>query len=221
MANHVHFHQAYIGSRQDIVDLIPTTIARVLDVGCSNGALGANLKKRYPHVHVTGIEYNPMTANEAGQHLNQVIVADLDQPAWPFQFPDSHFDAIICADVLEHLREPTRALGHMTQWLAPGGTLLISLPNIRHWSVFYQLLVMADWPERDYGIFDRSHLRFFTRRSAMRMIKHAGLRIHRAIAKYPFYDNTGTFLNRIGFAVSRIPGLLEFVSYQWVFVCTK
>ena len=215
----MQLNQAYIRNRDDIVCLIRAEPSRVLDIGCSNGALGRNIKHIYPKSHITGIEYDPAMAEIAAKSLDHVIIADLDSPGWLAQTQSDRFDLIVCADVLEHLRQPPKTLGALKRMLEPGGTIIVSLPNIRHWSAMAQIWVLGDWPMLDSGIFDRTHLRFFTRRSALRMLGQAGLRVERLIYKHPFYDNQTGFLHGIGKAVSYVPLLKEFFTYQYIFVC--
>src|SRR5262249_49882611 len=86
------------------------------------------------------------------------------------------FDVVVCADVLEHLPEPERLLAKIAAWLAPRGTLLVSLPNVAHVSVRAALLA-GRFPYADRGILDRTHLRFYTRASGQRLLEDAGFRI--------------------------------------------
>jgi SAM-dependent methyltransferase len=95
------------------------------------------------------------------------------------------FDCIVAADVLEHLRDPLAVLRRAADALAPGGAAVVSLPNVRYWNTFCQLGVRGRWPQQPDGIFDRTHLRWFTGRDAVDLMAEAGLaleevrRIHR------------------------------------------
>jgi 2-polyprenyl-3-methyl-5-hydroxy-6-metoxy-1,4-benzoquinol methylase len=164
---------AYENPRPEVQRLVPPTARRILDLGCASGALGAALKARQ-HAEVVGIELEPDYACDAAQRLDRVIVADLDRTG-----PEEHgltgFDCLIAADVLEHLRDPWGALARMTGALAPGATVVISVPNVRYWETFVQLGLRGTWPLRDEGIFDRSHLRWFSRRDALALMRQAGV----------------------------------------------
>jgi GT2 family glycosyltransferase len=102
------------------------------------------------------------------------VVADAEQ--LDAAFAPGRFDAIVCADVLEHLRDPGRFLGRARGWLAPGGRLIASIPNVRHHSVLRGLLE-GDWTYEPAGLLDRDHLRFFTRREIEKLFYRAGFTV--------------------------------------------
>jgi glycosyltransferase involved in cell wall biosynthesis/protein-L-isoaspartate O-methyltransferase len=142
---------------------------RVLDVGCGPGWLAARLRE-WGH-EVVGVDH----AEEAGvrQRTDRFIAADLEQ-GLP-EAAGGGFDVVLAADVLEHVRDPERLLREMTGRLRPGGTLLVSVPNISHWySRTRVALGLFDYDQR--GILDRTHLRFFTRRSFLKLAHRCGLR---------------------------------------------
>src|SRR3954470_16529040 len=168
---------AYERARPEILEHIPRSARRVLDLGCATGTTGAALKQRQP-AHVTGIELEPEYAAEATTNLDEVIVGDIAAPP-PLEGP---FDALIAADVLEHLTDPWTALTHYAQLLEPGATAVVSLPNIAHWST-YAYLVKGTWPRKPEGIFDATHLRWFTRRDALALLQQAGLTPHTVVAR--------------------------------------
>lgn len=151
----------YEGSRPDLRSLVPAQARRLLDVGCGRGALGAALKRDRPDARVHGLEYVAEAAAVAAERLDDVFIADLDVldrlPAhW------EPFDAIVCGDVLEHLRDPARVLRLLRSGLAPGGVIIASIPNIKHWSVLHPLLVHDRFRYEDAGLLDRTHVHFFT-----------------------------------------------------------
>lgn len=88
------------------------------------------------------------------------------------------FDVVVCADVLEHLPDPAAVLDRVRGWIAPGGRLFVSLPNVANVAVRLSLLA-GRFEYAEAGILDRTHLRFFTRRSALRLVESAGFRIRR------------------------------------------
>jgi SAM-dependent methyltransferase len=160
--------------RPELRALVPQTARRVLDVGCGGGAFGAALKAERPRCEVVGVEAFPEAAARAAQRLDRVLRLDLDAlEALPADA--GSFDAIVFGDVLEHLREPKRLLETLLPALAPGGTLVVSIPNVRHWSVVYPLLVNDSWEYEDAGLLDRTHVRFFTLREFETMLGELGL----------------------------------------------
>ncbi|MGE5577908.1 MAG: glycosyltransferase [Syntrophothermus sp.] len=165
--------QYYRFARPEVQALVPATASRVLDVGCAAGALGAALKARGVK-EVMGIEYDPEMAAYAAQHLDRVIAGDVE--VLKEDLPFNYFDCIVLADVLEHLREPQKVLERLRKSLAEDGVVVASLPNVGHWSVVRGLLE-GRWQYENAGILDRTHLRFFTRKSIIELFNEAGFRI--------------------------------------------
>ncbi len=141
---------------------------RVLDVGCGPGWLAAGLSD-LGH-QVTGVDVAADDGVETRMH--RFLRADLEQG-----IPDEaggDFDVVVAADIVEHLRQPQQLLEAMSQRVRPGGTVVISVPNFGHWYPRARVAAgLFDYDQR--GILDRTHLRFFTRRSFLRMAKEAGL----------------------------------------------
>jgi GT2 family glycosyltransferase/tetratricopeptide (TPR) repeat protein/SAM-dependent methyltransferase len=157
-------------ARPELLALIPPVARDVVDVGCGAGRLGEALKARQP-VHVVGVEQDPRAAAAARGRLDLVVEGDAEAVAWPF--PGGTFDAVVCGDVLEHLRNPLTFLRKARTWLRPGGLLLASLPNVRHHSVVRGLLD-GNWTYEPAGLLDHTHLRFFTRREVEKLFHRAG-----------------------------------------------
>jgi GT2 family glycosyltransferase/2-polyprenyl-3-methyl-5-hydroxy-6-metoxy-1,4-benzoquinol methylase/glycosyltransferase involved in cell wall biosynthesis len=162
--------------RPEVRALVPPLATRVLDVGCGAGLLGGALRYRRG-VRVTGIEIDRVAAARAGEELDDVRLGDaLDCMR---SLPAATFDAIVFADVLEHLAAPEQALVQARRLLTPGGVVVASLPNVRHWSVLRQLLA-GEFRYEAAGILDRTHLRFFTRASARRLFAEHGFDVTHA-----------------------------------------
>jgi GT2 family glycosyltransferase/SAM-dependent methyltransferase len=149
----------YTFSRPEILALVPWESRNVLELGCASGRLGRSLKERQI-CRLTGVEMNPQAAQEARKYFDWVISENLESGS--VQFPEHTFDAVICADVLEHLQNPWLVLKSISQWLRPGGILICSIPNIANLGIMTQL-AKGLWSYADAGILDRTHLRFFTR----------------------------------------------------------
>jgi SAM-dependent methyltransferase len=140
---------------------------RVLDVGCAGGYISEILASR--GFAVTGVDM-------AGTPLPESIrfaAADLDQGLPPL---DGRFDYIICADVLEHLRDPLQMLLQCRDHLAPGGALIASLPNSGN-AYFRWNVLIGRFPQHEQGLFDRTHLRFYTRSGWQKLLSQAGFHI--------------------------------------------
>lgn len=163
--------------RADVVELVPRDRARVLDVGCAAGLVGEALKRRQP-CEVVGIERHAVAAAEARRRLDDVIDLDLEDASidWPARLGSQRFDCVIYADILEHLRDPWAVLAAQRALLAPGGVVVVSVPNVRHYRVVLGL-VRGRFDYQDEGVLDRTHLRFFTRASLVELLAGAGYRV--------------------------------------------
>jgi SAM-dependent methyltransferase len=140
---------------------------RVLDIGCGYGHLGEILAERgfrVTGVDIPGIDHSPAI---------DFVPADLDRGLPP---TDGPFDFILCADVLEHLRDPVHMLRECSRRLARGGALIASLPNSGH-AYFRLQILMGRFPQHDRGLFDRTHLHFYTWHGWVDLFGRAGFRI--------------------------------------------
>lgn len=216
---------AYTTPRPDVFAMVPANVMSVLDVGCSDGSLGASLRCAREGRRVSGVEGDSVFAAEAALHLDRVIQADINTMQWGAAFPDTRFDCIVFADVLEHLVNPREQLRNAQTCLQPGGCLVISLPNIRHISSLYSIFVKGTFPQRDRGIFDRTHLRWFTIRDAKQMIADAGLKIEAISYSLRVRDRGDGTLNRIARRVlepvERFAPVHQFLSYQFCIRAVK
>jgi len=144
----------------------------VLDVGCNTGYVGRAAREKL-RVVFDGIEGDAAAAAVAREAYRSVACVDLSS-APPWAGVSGPYDAVLALDVLEHLPDPGRALSALAGLLAPGGRLIVSVPNVAHWTVRLGLLVgRFDYVET--GILDRTHLRFFTRESILEVCAGAGL----------------------------------------------
>lgn len=147
----------------------------VLDVGC--GYATTSQKIAQLGNRVTGIESSDEAVAKARTRVGVVVQADLqDMAAVRSSIAASRFDAIVFADVLEHLAWPGKVLSAYLEFLRPGGSVFVSLPNVGLWAVRLSVL-FGSFNYADSGVLDRTHLRFFTRRSARGLIEGAGLAI--------------------------------------------
>jgi len=145
---------------------------RVLDVGCASGYLAEILTAQ--GYAVTAIDI-PGVISDAFPPTATLIPADLDSGLPPLT---GTFQFILCADVLEHLRDPSRLLREIRAYLAPGGKLLASLPNSGN--LYFRLnVLMGRFPQHDRGLFDRTHLHFYTWATWVDLFTESGFMIER------------------------------------------
>lgn len=165
----------FSSSRHQIIELLPDFSQRVLEIGCGSGQTLEMLKKMQVCAQTVGVELFETAADSARKRVNTVYCLDVEKNPLPADI--GKFDLILLLDVLEHLVDPWALLKHLTaEHLAVDGKIIISLPNVRHFSLVLPLLVgRFDYVER--GILDKTHLRFFSKDSAIKLLKSAGLTI--------------------------------------------
>jgi len=157
------------GSRGRVFRAIPPA-SRVLDVGCDTGRFGEILR-REKSCEVDGIERDPKAAAEAAGRLNHVHVAAIDSAAALAEF--TSYDVVLFLDVLEHLYDPWSVLKGALGSLRAGGIVISVVPNVAHVSVVRRLL-LGRFEYEEHGTMDRTHLRWFTRKSFARAFTDAG-----------------------------------------------
>lgn len=165
------FSDANLHGRQDLVQLVPETVRKVLDIGCAGGGYGKTLKTLYPNIYLAGIEQDPNLAETAGRYYDDIIVGSLEHTE-----VEGCFDLINCGDVLEHLWNPWKALRQIHRLLHKEGFLILSIPNVAHWSVIEGLL-KGNFKYIPAGLLCVSHIRWFTESSIREALREAGFSI--------------------------------------------
>ena len=213
-----NFNPSYIGMRNDILNLIPDNVSKVLDIGCSIGALGKQIKQKY-NVEVVGLEVNKEMASIAKNNVDKVIIADVEALNFNHYFPAGYFDCIIFADILEHLKDPWSVLTNINDMLSGKGVVIASIPNIRHYTTIMELIVKGYWPYRKRGIHDRTHLRFFTLKNIMEMFRNSGLKIDKIERNYRIIERPHPY-NKFS-RYFALPIIKEFLTFQYVVLARK
>jgi len=166
----------YQNLRPEMLAFIPAGARRLLDVGCGEGYFAQQLKQA-GNAEVWGIEVVEARALVAVDRLDKVLVGDV-ATLIP-QLPESFFDVVVFNDVLEHLLDPFDVLARIKICLTPQGVVVSSIPNIRYYPTFYDLLAYCEWEYEESGILDSTHLRFFTERSIRKMYERRGYEVLR------------------------------------------
>lgn len=146
---------------------------RVLDLGCSRGYLGRELKK-ISDTYLVGVDCDDHSLEEARPFYNQVVLADLEKE---LPLPAEEFNLFLLGDILEHLRNPEGLLGEVRRLAqGPNSYVIVSVPNVANLYVRLRLL-FGSFSYADKGILDKTHLRFFTAGSMEDLLKKFGLKI--------------------------------------------
>lgn len=154
--------------RSDILPFVPPEAREILEVGCGRGATGRLLQERLG-CRVTGVELNPVVAEEAARHLHRVVQGDVQTLDL-----DGRYDVVIALELVEHLVDSERFLARVRELLAPGGRAIFSIPNVGHWSIVDDLLA-GRWDYLPIGLLCYTHYRFFTHRSLADWLRRSGL----------------------------------------------
>ncbi len=163
----------YGGDRPALLAPLPRlNSSRVLDVGCGSGGLAPHLREQGA-AYIAGIEPRMDLAGVAAERLDDVFVGTVEE-ALASHLKESRWDLIVLADVLEHLVDPWAAMTGLGGLLSAGGMILVSVPNVSHQHVIGHLVKHGDWAYEDSGVFDRTHLRWFGRKSLEELIACSG-----------------------------------------------
>lgn len=205
--------------------MVPPGAMAILDVGCSSGELGASLRQVVAGRRVVGIEMNAQYCTLAANRLDEVICADVNNFDWTALAEQQTFDCIIFADVLEHLTNPWQHLESAAACLRRDGVIVVSLPNIRHITALYSIFLQGTFPRRPRGLFDSTHLRWFTYRDAIALLAETGYEVQGASFNLRVRDRGDGRLNKL---VRRILDpvagwypVREFLGYQYCIRATR
>jgi SAM-dependent methyltransferase len=157
----------------EIAPLLPSHIDTVLEIGCGAGETMGWLRSLRPVRYAAAVELSTEAGTRARSVFDDVEINDIALPKMTFN--TDRFDLILALDVLEHLTDPDQTLRTLRDRLKPNGVIILSLPNVAHYDVAIPLLFRGRWDYADEGLLDRTHLRFFTKRTALRMVENSGL----------------------------------------------
>jgi len=167
----------YRNTRPDVLRHLPAHPRRVLDVGCAAGDFGRAVRTAHPEAVVHGVEPHDEAASLAEQVLDAVHRGPFDAAALAALPGDEPYDCVVFNDVLEHMIAPDAALKLAHSALAPNGSVVASIPNIRNWQTLDEVLRGGRFRYRDKGVLDRTHLRFFCRDDMVALFEDNGFAV--------------------------------------------
>ena len=164
-------NQSYDGAREDLIVFSGADFSDkvVVDFGCYRGANARYIKNRFEGVTYIGFEGDHNAIEDIDPSVDKVIHADLDEFASGDLGFLSRVDVVILGDVVEHLKNPDCFMLELATSLNPDSIVLVSIPNIQFYETFF-LLLLGKFPRRERGIFDKTHLRWFTRKEFLNTV---------------------------------------------------
>lgn len=207
----------YFYPRRELVNLIeePTEkTMNILDIGCGCGAMLGYIKGLYPNTTAYGVEIVEKAAGFA-KHMADVVCGDIETLDFPWE--EEFFDYIIMGDVLEHLRRPDIVLKRLHKHVKKGGHIIVSMPNVKHYSVILPLLFNDEFTYSDAGILDTTHLKMYTGLEIRKLIEESAFKI-----KVWGYTNMGEPKGQAAQALEKLLELTgstnkdQYLAYQYV-----
>jgi 2-polyprenyl-3-methyl-5-hydroxy-6-metoxy-1,4-benzoquinol methylase len=198
------FDRYFAGDRRDLLDWLGGHHERVLEIGCGAGGNSVWLRQ-HGAKRIVGIELDAASAEAARSVFDNIILGRVEDVVASVT---ESFDLVVCADVLEHLPDPVSVLASLAARLDTGGVLIASIPNIRHYRALARIAFGRGFSGDPEGVFDRTHLRFFTRANIREMLVASGLEPAR------WGTSPARRLRRIRGLLSR-RFLAEYLTYQW------
>lgn len=181
----------------DLLTLIPKGSKKLIEIGCSSGALAREFKKFSPDVDYLGIEIEEKYAELARRFCDNVQVLDIENTGTDFWKLVADRDCWIFGDTLEHLQDPWHILKRIHEVLPVGGIVVASIPNAQHWTVQAKLSI-GDFRYEDNGLMDRTHLRWFTRQTIVELFDQSGFTIENGLPRIFNEPGRDSFLPLIG-----------------------
>jgi SAM-dependent methyltransferase len=208
----------YSNIRLDLVQFIEKeSNLKILEIGAAYGETLFYLKEKGIASEVVGVDLFEDTKNKnLYKTLDHFIFGNIEEIELEKYI--NYFDIILLPDVLEHLLEPKKVLNKVSQYVKNDGKIIVSMPNIRHYSALNKIFIKGDFKYEESGLFDYTHLRFYCKKNIIQLIEQS---------KYKVVTQQSSIKNYKGKSIAKIMNKLtfgifeEFLSYQYFFVATK
>ncbi|MGK4566561.1 class I SAM-dependent methyltransferase [Flavobacterium sp. 3HN19-14] len=190
---------------------------RVLEVGAAYGATLNHLKQTGVAQEAVGIDIFEDEKNSSNyKKIDRFIFGNIEQLDFPEY--ENYFDLIMFPDVLEHMWEPEKVIRKVAKYLKEDGEIIVSMPNIRHYSAFVKIFMKGNFKYEESGLFDYTHVRFYCRGDIRKLLETSGLTILQQESSIRNYNgrSTAKIINRLTFRLFE-----EFFSYQYFFKARK
>lgn len=186
------FNASYIGLRYDLLKFISGENLEILDVGCATGINGKFLRDKKIASVVDGVELDIDMARIAQKYYRNVFVGDMNSTNFltELESQNNQYDVIICGDVLEHLVHSDSVVSILKDKLKSKGKMIVSLPNVAHWELLIQVYYKGTFPRNERGIFDKTHLSWYTKQDAIALFTRQNMEVFNYIPKYRYRDSS-------------------------------
>jgi len=166
--------------KSDNIDRLSTAIVedntKLLELGCSTGFMSQYFSTQ-KKCSVYGVDINNLALKSAQKHCQKTICGDVDdKQTWKKIKAFAPFDIVFASAIIEHLKDETKFLQNIKKILKPKGLLIITIPNVSHWRNRLNLF-FGKWDYKEYGLLDKTHLRFFTYYSFQKLLKENGFKV--------------------------------------------
>jgi 2-polyprenyl-3-methyl-5-hydroxy-6-metoxy-1,4-benzoquinol methylase len=212
-------HDYFSNIRLDLIRLIDpkSKDLKVLEVGAAYGETLNYLKQNGIAKQAVGIDiFEDKTNSNNYKKIDRFIFGNIEE----IEFPEyeNYFDLILLPDVLEHLIEPKKVLDKLKKYLSQNGTIIVSMPNIRHYSAINKIFFKGNFKYEESGLFDYTHMRFYCRKNIQELLESSGFKVLKeesAIKNYKGKSIT-KIINSLTFGLME-----EFFSLQYFYVIKK
>lgn len=188
----------YEYNNHTLLSALPKIAATVVEVGCASGVLAKAYRTINPNARYIGIELSESAAQTAATRMDVVIIGNVEEPETLDELDDvledSSVDVLIFGDVLEHLIDPWSVLSQFKPFMSENGYCIACVPNVSHWTIVLDL-IHSEWNYREKGILDKTHLRFFTKKTMIDLFQNAGWHIESLIPIIETLDETELVIN--------------------------
>jgi ubiquinone/menaquinone biosynthesis C-methylase UbiE len=181
---------------QTIFDILPNDTKKILEIGTGSGAMANAYKQINADVNYVGVEIDPEYQALSERYCNTVYLENFESPTDALLHEASDADFIIFSDVLEHMYNPWKVLQTLSSRIPEHCRVLASIPNIQHWSIQMRLL-NGDFEYADSGLLDRTHVRFFTRKTMVQLFTNNGFSINKVTPRIFNFPNQDAHLSLI------------------------
>ncbi len=174
-----------------------------MEIGAAFGETLFHLKEIGVATEAVGVDLFEDADKNNYKKIDRFIFGNIDQLELP-EYKD-YFDLVLLPDVLEHIDEPKKTLIKIKEYLKIDGEVIVSMPNIRHYSAFVKIFIKGDFRYEESGIFDYTHVRFYCRKNIAELLESAGFKI---------IHSEGSIRNFKGKSTAKIINILTFGLFE-------